>query len=108
MNKLIALLSLLAVVPFSWTEEIQIKDRASISGEDLKLVVLALERFNEHKLDLSKYQIDVFEKGENYVVAFFDPKTPPWVRGNYSSDVLGFEVVISKDSKSVIESYFTK
>lgn len=77
-----------------------------LTGSSLLAIRAALDVFNQHGPDLSRYKIVVVRDGESKVVLFSDKDLQPGSRG--SVQVPGFEVELNPHDLEVLRSNFVR
>lgn len=77
------------------------------SGELIKLIAIALPKFEQQQLPLEKYNVHVSEDEEYYGVCFSDSALHPLVGGGASKEYPMFQVFINKKTLEVEFCYFS-
>ena len=78
----------------------------TLTGQQFKLLEVAAAEFNKKGMDVSKYQVSIYQVGASYFVVFSDPDAPETQLGS-SPNMAGFEVEIDADYQ-VLGSHFSR
>jgi len=80
---------------------------AELPGSSLKWIHIAEGEFERERLDLDKYRVSVVEEDDSVVVILTGLNEPKHVRGSVGLD-LGYAVEISKKTRKVLQSSYTR
>ena len=79
----------------------------SMRGTVLQVVQAALPKFEEKGLKLDEYIVSVFEQESSFIVVFDDPERPVGQRGS-TTNVMAFEVEITKQGLQAVRANFVR
>ena len=75
-----------------------------LTGEQYKILEVAVAEFKKTNLDILKYKVSLFREKSSFVVLFEDRKIKEYQRGS-SSNMLSFEVEISSSFQVLRANY---
>lgn len=79
-----------------------------ISGNDLKLIILAITEFEKKGLQLSKYQIKLFQDNETTTTVIFEAPKRPIEQLGSSPNLKELEVEINTKTMTVTKVSFVR
>lgn len=78
----------------------------SLTGQQFKVLEVAVAEFRKKSLDVSKYKVSIYRVGTSYLVMFDDPDIVESQRGS-SPRMLSFEVEVDPDYQ-VLRANFSR